>query len=345
MTRKRTQRSEVKTIDKTLRHATGNSCGRTTSAIDGNRHRLHDKVLVVAARRHLRRSPRLQGQQKDPPLEKDSCESIDEECLGMGTSEIEEDDSEAIPLRTDWSLFPEYHKRDSDTASDAIGNTTHDIATATSTEILKVLKLPRSNFLTTNQYGPNDIHVAAFAGNNKMVEKILSQRTDIVNVTEEHRGYAALHFAANEGHYEVVETLLNQESCIVDLQNQDKETALLLAARKGYGCIVELLLLAGADVNKPDSHGNTALHLSLQGNKKAPKPLDMPTSRAMKSVETKILDLGQSAVDGRLLLACFLAQMGADIRCPNREGKTPLDISVGLRAPAAELLVFCSVTR
>ena len=59
------------------------------------------------------------------------------------------------------------------------------------------------------------------------------------------------------GNYAVVEKLLVD----VNIQNNDGDTALILAAREGHGIVVEKLLGAqGITVDKKNKHGSTALH-------------------------------------------------------------------------------------
>ncbi|XP_077534653.1 uncharacterized protein LOC144146585 [Haemaphysalis longicornis] len=175
---------------------------------------------------------------------------------------------------------------------DHIGNTALHVAIAKlNADIVNELTdLPEVKFTIRNQYGLNTLHMAALKGNFMAAEKILSKTQDLVNDKQGDQGYAALHFAAVKGHYDVVETLLKQEFCTVDLPTKNEETALLLAASEGHGSIVEALLLAGAKINRVDRHGNTALHITLMKAKERPaKPLDMPTSRAMKAASETLL--------------------------------------------------------
>lgn len=58
----------------------------------------------------------------------------------------------------------------------------------------------------------------------------------------------------------------------------------------------------------------------------------------MECMGNKLRQNGQTDVDGRLLLACFLVRSGADTRVRNKDGKTPLEIACSMQAPAIELL-------
>lgn len=211
----------------------------------------------------------------------------------------------------------------------------------------KLIEIPQVDFSITNKDGLNSLHLAALKGNTVVVEK-MSENKDIVDLQEENEGYTALHFAAVNGHYCVVERLLTQASCSINIPNKGKETPLFLAAREGYCDVVELLQLAGANINAKDKNGNTALHISLiKQTEDQPKHEVLPTSEEMKAimifarqVQKNAQNACHAVIDSRLLSALFLALRGADTRCRNKAGKTPLDIASNLPPPSTELLGF-----
>ncbi|XP_077535270.1 uncharacterized protein LOC144147094 isoform X2 [Haemaphysalis longicornis] len=222
---------------------------------------------------------------------------------------------------------------------DDSGNTALHVAVAHALPriVEELLSLPKVDLSLMNQYGLNCLHMAAVKGNDPAVDMILWKNCELAYVQEE-GGYAAIHFAVFAGHYHIVETLLTK-SGVVDLPTKHDETPLLIASRKGYWKIVELLLLAGADVNKGDQHGNTTLHMSLKKvNEQPVSPKDMPTGCAMKRVEKKLRDHGHTRVDNRLQLACWLVHSGGNIHSSNVAGITPLNIACNLQEPAVEVL-------
>ncbi|XP_077534639.1 uncharacterized protein LOC144146570 [Haemaphysalis longicornis] len=236
-----------------------------------------------------------------------------------------------------------HHNRLNPNIQDDIGNTALHVAIAnTNVGIFnELLQLPNVDFTLTNKYGLNALHMAALKGDATMTEKLLSKMSGFVDVKQQDHGYAALHFAAVNGHCHVVETLLTQEACTVDLPNKNQKTALLLAAQQGYWGVVQLLILAGANVHLADRQGNTALHLSLMAlNEHSGDHQDIPTHPAMKAVEKKILEYGHPNFDTRLRMACFLLRRGAGILCRNEEGITPLEIAYCLGQPSLQVLVF-----
>lgn len=201
---------------------------------------------------------------------------------------------------------------------------------------------PEVDSLLTTKRELGGFDVADLKKPTTVVERHHTERYALVS--PENRVRFALHLAAATGNYKGVETELNKETCNVDLVNTSGDTPLLLAARKGHWSIVELLLQAGADINKADRNGDTALHFCLKETRTQSTRLqNVPTTRLMETVREIIQKLENSGVDERVQLACFLVQSGADIRHRNKNEKTPLDLAFSLGENEAKLLGFFAV--
>ncbi|XP_077535283.1 E3 ubiquitin-protein ligase MIB2-like isoform X2 [Haemaphysalis longicornis] len=184
-----------------------------------------------------------------------------------------------------------------------------------------------ANFTIKNNDDFNVLHTAAFQGSNFAVEQILSKRPEIMNM-QKSDGFAALHIAAVNGYHDVVETLLNQSNCIVDLETTDNQTPLMLAVQQGYCDVVELLVQKGADINKADCKGNTAMHLSLlMRSELKPERVKASTSPAVAEVMHNLRESCEPGADISLALACFFASRGADLHRMNEAGESALTIA------------------
>lgn len=90
----------------------------------------------------------------------------------------------------------------------------------------------------------------------------------IVDGTSDIQGNTPLHQAVFNGQSEIVCLLLSTSPDMIDVTNDAGETPLLIACMKGNLTIVNLLIDAGAEVNKALLNGNTPLHFAAGfGNK------------------------------------------------------------------------------
>ncbi|CAG2107460.1 unnamed protein product [Medioppia subpectinata] len=156
--------------------------------------------------------------------------------------------------------------------------------------------------------------------------RIITKSRQLVDCKKED-GFAALHLAALNGHFQIVETLIIQGQADIDIQNNRKQTPLMLAVGQSHCSIIELLVRLGANVDIVNEDNDSGLHLALA---KCREPLKADTVVTNSAVIPEILkklsaiDFGQNI---NLSIACFLIQEGnADITLKNRRGKTALDM-------------------
>jgi ankyrin repeat protein len=108
----------------------------------------------------------------------------------------------------------------------------------------------------------NDVHYAAANGYADAVRGYIENGGD-VNAGDR-GGYTALQYAAYNGYIEVVRVLVENKADVNAAANKPKKSALHYAAQQGRKEIALLLLDKGADVNALDSHGRTALDITLR---------------------------------------------------------------------------------
>lgn len=90
--------------------------------------------------------------------------------------------------------------------------------------------------------------------------KILDKHDLSVINFQDTAGFTALHYAVQDNKYDFVEKLLNAGADF-ELQDEYGNTALIRAVSsfKGDGRIIELLLANGADRNKKNNYGKSAV--------------------------------------------------------------------------------------
>lgn len=88
--------------------------------------------------------------------------------------------------------------------------------------------------------------------------ELLKAKPALLN-TVEAGGYCALHFAAFNGDIRMLEMLLSHKP-EVDLLNYDENSPLVMAVKGNQHEAIRLLVKSGADINKASSTGATAIH-------------------------------------------------------------------------------------
>ena len=117
-----------------------------------------------------------------------------------------------------------------------------------------------------------DILNAVTFGNIGKVQDYINANKD-VNALDNEKN-TLLMFAAKKGWYKIAEMLI-ENGANVKLKNQDGTTALHFATHGNYHKMVNLLLDHGACAHEKDSRGNTPLHyisMTLKDEKKNSLP-------------------------------------------------------------------------
>ena len=90
------------------------------------------------------------------------------------------------------------------------------------------------------------------------MEALLAAGSPIVTGSKQR--FSALNHAAQKGHVEILKELLRQEGVCVEADScPTGGSALLIACSEGHMSCIEVLLEAGADINRPNSNGATSL--------------------------------------------------------------------------------------
>ena len=103
----------------------------------------------------------------------------------------------------------------------------------------------------------NELRIACENGNIDVIQRFINDGFDINQELDEY-GWTPLIFASDNGHKEIVEMLMRAGA---DIEKADKYgwTPLIVAINNGHKEIVEILIRAGADIEKANKYGWTPL--------------------------------------------------------------------------------------
>ena len=195
------------------------------------------------------------------------------------------------------------------------------------------------------EFGELVIHTAASRGADAVIHVLTHAKADVNQ--RDRLGKDALYFAATDGHASTVRELLGLKA---DLEESGRYLALHTAVNKGHDAVVQLLLHSKANVNAPDTDGNTPWsYLSFDHSFCAAVVTALLQAKA--DVQSPNLGAGDTALmraiqNGHIASVRVLLRAGAAITAVNRRGQTPLACAamVGHTAIASQLLSMKAAT-
>ncbi len=175
------------------------------------------------------------------------------------------------------------------------------------------------------------LHYACSQGTPELVDKLLSlgNNREMAPSIVTDTGETLLHFAVANGKAEIARLLIEKFGVDVNRPDEHGQTALFVVHEDAADCI-ELLVLAGAQVNHLDNEGASALHwATFRENEALAKML------LKHGAQTNILSKGEdprtplyNAVQRRnIALVTLLLDHGADAKLAGPDGYTPLHLA------------------
>lgn len=155
------------------------------------------------------------------------------------------------------------------------------------------------------------------------VKELLKENPDLVGGTD-NQGNTPLHLAVTT---EVADVLLGN-GANKNARNNDGETPLYWAARKGNAAVAELLLARGADANSKDQNGEDPLHMAaLEGHKDVVAMLLASGADVNGKNRYGQEPLHLAATKSSTEVAELLLAKGADVNARDNDGETPLFVA------------------
>lgn len=113
-----------------------------------------------------------------------------------------------------------------------------------------------------DESGKTALHIAVDLGNHPIVELLLEDPRINVNLADNQQKYTALHLAAENGYADCIQALL-RKGARVNVSNVRGQTPLHLCCKHAFTDCVQLLLAHGANVNAQDNEKRSALHAAI----------------------------------------------------------------------------------
>jgi ankyrin repeat protein len=224
-----------------------------------------------------------------------------------------------------------------------------------------LLSRDKSLVIATDENGRTGLHIAAFLGNEGLVNYLLDKSAAIEDkeakanaaplhmaVQAKHANvailllnrkaqvdatmqgnYTALHLAASVGDDKVLEVLLRARA-LIDARTDKQCTALHLAAQNGHENAVRQLVTANADIEARQKANWTPLHFAAQNGHDAVIGLLLRRNANVNAIaDNQITPLHLAAQNGRVTSVEILVRSGATIEAIDKEGRwTPLFMAV-----------------
>lgn len=127
-----------------------------------------------------------------------------------------------------------------------------------------LVDLFKANIDAQNDSGWSALHFACENGHVDIVEALSMRGSDVSLIND--NGYTALHKAVQFGHTGIVDILCKEDKVrnIIDSRLKDGSTALCLAASKGYGSIIRILLNNRANRSLRNNYHQTPLDIAMR---------------------------------------------------------------------------------
>ncbi|XP_077560805.1 uncharacterized protein LOC144175627 isoform X2 [Haemaphysalis longicornis] len=215
---------------------------------------------------------------------------------------------------------------------DNVGNTVlHSaILAGMQQEIISlILQLPTVNVAIKNQKGKTPLHIAAVKATPWAAGRYSEQLSALIN-TKDKNDMALLHREAMNGRHHIAQMLLEQGFTPVDtVGGKELKTALSIAVEGGHRKFVEVLIEAGADLNKKDADGNAPLHISVTRNHCEITELLVAAGADLNKKDADgNAPLHISVTRNHCEITELLVAAGADVNKQDANGNTPLHISL-----------------
>jgi ankyrin repeat protein len=185
----------------------------------------------------------------------------------------------------------------------------------------------RADINARTRLGLTALHIAASRGHSSVVWLLLENGANPSQV--DNNGRTALHCAITEGRKTVAQLLIRKDESLIHATDDEKGTALHVAASGGDLPIVELLLDSGAEINVRDREGYTPLHRAVSQQHEGVVSCLVRRGAKVNIPNKKKWTALHSAVcaGNTTIIETILQSDGVDTTVKNIDGRTPWELA------------------
>jgi ankyrin repeat protein len=193
-----------------------------------------------------------------------------------------------------------------------------------------------------DMYGEAPLHQAALRCNAAVITVLAAHHANVGALDA--RGRTPLAIASDLECTEAVYALVVAGADPNQPSHPEQTPPLHVAARRGARPVVELLLGAGADVNRTNAWGQTPLHFASRAGRGRAEDISALLLARGARIDTQdaqgFTPLHAAAAHDKPELVAQLLEHGADVDARTNRGSTPLDLALDLQSDlVAELLL------
>ncbi|XP_066906651.1 uncharacterized protein [Halyomorpha halys] len=195
---------------------------------------------------------------------------------------------------------------------------------------MTALRLLINHFADPNiadHHGRTPILWAASAGSSEAILVLTNAGANVEAADKD--GLTALHCAASRGHTDCVETLISLCNAETDVIDNNGCSALFYAVTLGHADCTQTLLNHGANTNRQDRKGRTAMHCgAAKGQMETLKVVWSRGGNLWTRTARGDYPLHEAVTSGRTDLVLWLLSLRPDaITAPNNDGRCPLHLA------------------
>ncbi|OEY86896.1 hypothetical protein BIY23_00070 [Wolbachia pipientis] len=171
-------------------------------------------------------------------------------------------------------------------------------------------------FENSSKYTSNiELHSAVKKNNSERISELIKNGCDINVKDPDSSDNTALHIASATGNLPIVKLLIKEGKADINVQNNYKDTPLILAIQNKHFDVAQHLVKKDADINAANQYGNTPISYAIRGMEHAIRSIELKDKVYISDYSNIIKHmLGKQVTENKF---DFFADIGTVMCCDN----------------------------